>query len=235
VTEYFAYSFLSGLTSNSSVRALLNKYDYYIFPVVNPDGFVYTQTNDRLWRKNRQSTSGSSCLGHDINRNWNYQWATPGGASTDPCAQDFKGLAPADAPETVVLANFVNKLAASAQKLKLFIDYHSYSQLFMTPYGYSCTVLTANNDEYQSLAQGVAAAIKSVYGTVFKTGPICPTIYQVSGSSVDYVADVTKAQYSFTSELRDTGKYGFVLPANQIAPSGVEAWAGLRYLLGNLR
>ncbi|KAI4225539.1 MAG: hypothetical protein L6R36_003845 [Xanthoria steineri] len=235
VTEYFAYSFLSGFSSDTGVRTLLNKYDYYIFPVVNPDGFVYTQTNDRLWRKNRQSTSGSSCLGHDINRNWNYQWATPGGASTDPCAQDFKGLKPADAPETVVLANFVNKLAASAQKLKLFIDYHSYSQLFMTPYGYSCTVLKANNAEYQSLAQGVAAAIKSVYGTVFKTGPICSTIYQVSGSSVDYVADVTKAQYSFTSELRDTGKYGFVLPTNQIAPSGVEAWAGLRYLLGNLK
>ncbi len=96
-------------------------------------------------------------------------------------------------------------------------------------------MLTANNAEYQSLAQGVAAAIKSVYGTVFKTGPICPTIYQVSGSSVDYVADVTKAQYSFTSELRDTGKYGFVLPTDQIAPSGVEAWAGLRYLLGNLK
>ncbi|KAL9035342.1 MAG: hypothetical protein Q9180_004914, partial [Flavoplaca navasiana] len=205
VTEYFAYSFLSSLASNTSVRNLLNKYDYYIFPVVNPDGFVYSQTNDRLWRKNRQSTSGSSCLGHDINRNWNYQWATPGGASTDPCAQDFKGLQPSDAPETTVLASFVNRLAASAQKLKLFIDYHSYSQLFMTPYGYSCSTLAANNAEYQSLAQGVAAAIKSVYGTVFRTGPICPTIYQVSGSSVDYVADVTKAQYSFTAELRDTG------------------------------
>ncbi len=45
---------------------------------------------------------------------------------------DGVGLAPADAPETVVLASLVNKLAASAQKLKLFIDYHSYSQLFMT-------------------------------------------------------------------------------------------------------
>lgn len=119
MTEYFAYSFLSGFSSDTGVRTLLNKYDYYIFPVVNPDGmllplrlsiktfpflggltgcdgtgFVYTQTNDRLWRKNRQSTSGSSCLGHDINRNWNYQWATPGGASTDPCAQDFKGKLP---------------------------------------------------------------------------------------------------------------------------------------------
>lgn len=42
------------------------------------------------------------------------------------------GGAPQDAPETAVLASFINKLAASAQKLKLFIDYHSYSQLFMT-------------------------------------------------------------------------------------------------------
>ncbi len=79
------------------------------------------------------------------------------------------------------------------------------------------------------------AAIKAVYGTIFKAGPICPTIYQVSGGSVDYAADVTKAQYSFTAELRDTGRFGFVLPANQILPSGVEAWAGLRWLLGNLR
>ncbi|KAI4169182.1 MAG: hypothetical protein LQ346_008990 [Caloplaca aetnensis] len=235
VTEYFAYSFLTGFGSNSDIQNLLNKYDFYIFPIVNPDGFVYTQTSDRLWRKNRQSTSGSSCLGHDINRNWNYQWSTPGGSSTDPCAQDFRGIKAADAPETVVLANFVNKLAASAQKLKLYIDYHSYSQLFMTPYGYSCSVVTANNSEYQSLARGVVAAIKAVYGTVFRTGPICPTIYQVSGSSVDYVADVTKAQYSFTSELRDTGDYGFVLPADQILPSGVEAFAGLKYLLSNLR
>ncbi|KAL9607664.1 MAG: hypothetical protein Q9167_007444 [Letrouitia subvulpina] len=175
VTEYFAYSFLSSYASNSEVRTLLNKYDFYIFPVVNPDG-----------------------------------------------------RAPSDAPENVVLANFVNKIAASPQKLKLYIDYHSYSQLFMT-------LVTSNNAEYQSLAQGVVAAIKSVYGTVFKAGPICPTIYQVSGSSVDYVTDVTKAQYSFTSELRDTGNYGFVLPANQILPSGVEAFAGLRYLLGNLK
>lgn len=38
VTEYFAYSFLSGFASNTEIRDLLNKYDFYIFPVVNPDG-----------------------------------------------------------------------------------------------------------------------------------------------------------------------------------------------------
>lgn len=95
--------------------------------------------------------------------------------------------------------------------------------------------MTANNAEYQSLAQGVVAAIKSVYGTVFQSGPLCPTIYKVTGGSVDYVTDVSKAQYTFTSELRDTGNYGFVLPAAQIVPSAVEAYAGFRYLLLNLR
>ncbi|KAI4169160.1 MAG: hypothetical protein LQ343_005905 [Gyalolechia ehrenbergii] len=232
VTEYFAYSFLSGFASNTEIRDLLNKYDFYIFPVVNPDGFVYTQTNDRLWLVHSWWLFHQPmCPGFQRSvfvQRMNVTTKKPGNKS-------LLGSAPADAPETVVLANFVNKVAASAQKLKLFIDYHSYSQLFMTPYGYSCSIVTANNAEYQSLAQGVVAAIKAVYGTVFKTGPICPTIYQVSGSSVDYLADVTKAQYSFTSELRDTGNYGFVLPADQILPSGVEAFAGLRYLLSNLR
>ena len=95
-------------------------------------GFTYTQSTDRLWRKNRQTSSGSSCLGTDINRNWNYQWSTPGGSSTDPCAQDYRGSGPSSAPENVGLTAFVNKLAQSATGLKLYIDYHSYSQLFMT-------------------------------------------------------------------------------------------------------
>ena len=94
-------------------------------------GFLYTQSSNRLWRKNRQSTSGSTCIGHDINRNWPYQWSVSGGASTDPCAEDFKGKAQGDAPETQVLSAWMQKIK-SAQGLKLFIDYHSYSQLFMT-------------------------------------------------------------------------------------------------------
>lgn len=52
---------------------------------------------------------------------------------------------------------------------------------------------------------------------------------------MDYVYDVTKAEYAFTTELRDTGMYGFVLPADQILPSAVETFAGIRYLLSNLQ
>ncbi|EON98256.1 putative carboxypeptidase a2 protein [Phaeoacremonium minimum UCRPA7] len=233
VVEYFAYNLLTNYASSTEIKGFVDKYDFYIFPVVNPDGFLYTQTTDRMWRKNRQSTSGSTCIGHDINRNWPYMWSVSGGASTNPCAEDFKGTSQGDAPETQALSSYLQSIK-TAQGLKLYIDYHSYSQLFMTPYGYSCTAVAAKNTELQALAKGAVAAIKAVHGTSFKYGPICSTIYQATGSSVDYVNDVVKADYTFTSELRDTGNYGFVLPASQIVPSGEEAYAGVRYLLLNM-
>ena len=70
-----------------------------------------------------------------------------------------------------------------------------------------------------------------MYGTEYETGPLCKTIYPVSGGSVDYAYDVAKANYSYTFELRDTGLYGFLLPADQILPTSVETFAGVKYLL----
>jgi hypothetical protein len=145
-----AYHLLTNYDISAEITSFIDKYDFYIFPVVNPDGkhsqsigryfvranilgFIFTQTNDRLWRKNRQSTNGSWCIGHDINRNWPYQWTASngGGASTNPCADDFKGSIEGDTPETQAISKWMKDIKA-AQGLKLFIDYHSYSQLFMT-------------------------------------------------------------------------------------------------------
>jgi hypothetical protein len=74
-----------------------------------------------------------------------------------------------------------------------------------------------------------------VHGTTFKYGPICSTIYKATGSSVDWTNDVAKSDNTFTAELRDTGANGFVLPANQIVPTGEETYAGVRYLLLNMK
>ena len=231
VVEYAAYTLLTSTAAD--VVALKDKYDYYILPVVNPDGFAYTQTNDRMWRKNRQSTPSASCVGRDINRNWDNQWGQRGGASTSPCAEDYKGPSAADGTETKALAAHLNSVA-SGKGVKFFMDVHSYSQLLMYPYGYSCSATVPNSSTYASLARGAAAAIRAVYGTTFQTGPICNTIYQVSGDSVDYAYQVSNTEFSMTVELRDTGNYGFVLPASQILPSGEEMWAGFKYLLQNI-
>jgi hypothetical protein len=56
----------------------------------------------------------------------------------------------------------------------------------------------------------------------------------VSGDSVDYAYEVAKANFSMTVELRDTGDYGFILPPEQIKPTGEEFWAGMAYVLTNM-
>ena len=55
VNEYAAYQLLT--STDATTAAFKNKYDFYIFPVVNPDGFYFSQNSNRLWRKNRQSTT----------------------------------------------------------------------------------------------------------------------------------------------------------------------------------
>jgi hypothetical protein len=96
----------------------------------NSTGFVYTQTTDRLWRKNRQTLSGSTCVGRDPNRNWPYKWELTGGASTSPCAETFKGRAPADAPEIQGAKAQVDQLS-SGRGIRFYIDFHSYGQYIL--------------------------------------------------------------------------------------------------------
>ena len=75
VVEYLTYQIVTGYGKDAATTSMLDSYDFYILPIVNPDGFSYSQTNNRLWRKNRSAApSGSTCLGTDINRNWPYQW-----------------------------------------------------------------------------------------------------------------------------------------------------------------
>ena len=39
-------------------------------PVFNPDGYEFTFTGGRLWRKTRTPTTKPECPGIDANRNW---------------------------------------------------------------------------------------------------------------------------------------------------------------------
>ncbi|OAL43810.1 hypothetical protein IQ07DRAFT_288497 [Pyrenochaeta sp. DS3sAY3a] len=231
VVEYATYQILT--STDPTVAGYKDTYDFYIFPIVNPDGFAYSQSTDRMWRKNRQTTPSASCVGRDINRNWPNHWDQRGGASTSPCAQDYKGPSAGDGVETKALKAQLDGVAAG-KGVQLYMDIHAYSQLWMTPYGYTCTGVVPNSAKYEALTAGAIAAVKAVHGTSFTGGPICSTIYQVSGDSVDYALENAKATFSMTVELRDTGNYGFVLPADQIVPSGEEMWAGLSYLLKNM-
>lgn len=198
-------------------------------------GFVYTTSNDRLWRKNRQKRSGQSCVGTDVNRNWPYQWNVPGGSSTDPCDETYRGQVAGDAPENRVLVNHTMSIAQTTG-IKFYVDWHSFSQLILLPYGYSCSAQASNLNTQTTLAAGVSSAIKGVNGLTFKYGPTCSTIYQTAGGSNDYVQDVAKADLAWAVELRPASSSGggFAVPASNILPSGKEIWAGMSYLFSKI-
>lgn len=62
------------LTSTApEVQELAQNYDWYILPVVNPDGLNYTKETNRMWRKTRYPHS-VLCYGADMNRNFPYHW-----------------------------------------------------------------------------------------------------------------------------------------------------------------
>lgn len=171
------------------------------------------------------STCGTACL--TVIRD------VPGGSSTNPCDQTYRGRSAGDSPEIKGLTSLISRVRDS-QGVKLYVDWHSYGQYILTPYGYSCSVRAANQAKHDSLAAGTGNAIRAAGGTRWTTGPSCSTLYATSGSSTDWVGDVGRAEFSLTFELRDTGTNGFVLPASQILPSGQEMWAGWKYLVANL-
>lgn len=77
--------------------------DYYILPVVNPDGYEYSFVTDRLWRKNRRK--GVICAGTDLNRNFGYHWGKKG-TSKNMCAETYPGKNAFSEPETEAIRNF---------------------------------------------------------------------------------------------------------------------------------
>ncbi|KAH9238808.1 hypothetical protein K456DRAFT_1746730 [Colletotrichum gloeosporioides 23] len=238
--EYLTYQLIEGHRSgNKNVTAFFDAYDFYIVPFHNPDGFVYTQTTDRLWRKNRQPRSNITCIGTDGNRNWDFQWNYPledGSVSSDPCSQTFRGLSPGDTTENVVLSALSRKLAATPGGIRLFIDWHSYSQLILLPWGFSCApdVLPKNLQAQRDVGGGYAAAINATSGEEYQVGPSCEILYYSTGSARDFHHGALNATYSWSVELRPktNGAGGFVLPPELIRPTVKEHWAGIKYVLG---
>ncbi|XP_055464104.1 carboxypeptidase A2 [Psammomys obesus] len=214
--------------TDPAITSLLGTMDIFLLPVTNPDGYVFSQTTNRMWRKTRSRVSGSFCLGVDPNRNWDANFGGPG-ASSNPCSDSYHGPKPNSEVEVKAIVDFIK----SHGKVKAFITLHSYSQLLMFPYGYKCAK-PDNFAELNEVAQKAAQSLKRLHGTSYKVGPICSVIYQASGGSIDWAYDFG-IKYSFAFELRDTGFYGFLLPAKQILPTAEETWLGLKTIMEHVR
>ncbi|XP_053311502.1 carboxypeptidase B2 [Spea bombifrons] len=218
-----------GFYGNDKTMTKLLKYiDFYILPVMNVDGYDYTWTTNRMWRKNRSKYGNSNCFGTDLNRNFNAGWCGPG-ASSEPCREIYCGPYPESEPEVKAVANFLRE---NKDVVKGYITIHSYSQMVLFPYSYTRDKVK-DHDELLLLANKVTDGMRQTYKNRYVYGPGADTIYLAPGGSDDWAYDIG-IKYSFTFELRDKGTYGFLLPVNLIKPTCSEALTGIKIIAAHI-
>jgi len=222
-TLYVTEQLLVRYATDSAVKAILDRAAFYVVPLFNPDGYSFSWTSNRLWRKNRRANTGGS-FGVDLNRNWDDGNWGGGGSSSNPTSDTYHGTAPFSEPESKAVSSWV---LAQPFKFVGAIDYHSYSQLILRPAGWTNTP-TANETVLATVGNGVRTAILGVNNVPY-TSQRSYQLYQTTGTSTDWWYYKGSIVFSYCIELRDTGNYGFQLPPAQILPTGRENFAGLVY------
>uniref|UniRef100_A0A3P9P164 Carboxypeptidase B2 (plasma) n=2 Tax=Poecilia reticulata TaxID=8081 RepID=A0A3P9P164_POERE len=214
---FFVHYLLSFYNVNTEITQILDNMDFYVLPVMNPDGYKYTWTNSRMWRKNRSPQNGTSCIGVDLNRNFDANWCTTG-ASPDPCNEIYCGPFPESEPESQAVANF---LRSHKESIQIYLSIHSYSQMLIIPF--SCTTDEAeNHSELYEMVKTAADQIRRYYRNTYTYGAGAQIIYLAPGGSDDWAYNLG-IKYSFTFELQDRGRYGFLLPPSHIQGACNEA------------
>lgn len=208
-------------TKNKLLKTVANFYEWYFVPVVNVDGYEYTHTVDRLWRKNRNGQ------GTDVNRNFGYAFGTVG-ISRKSKDEIYCGPSAFSEKESKAMADFIT---SKSKNLIYYVAFHSYGQYMILPYSDSKKHLE-NYDEVHGILKRVGKKIAEKYNTKYEIGTAFDTVgYLCSGASGCWVKKTFKVPYVVTFELPDNGRKGFALPPEQILQTCKETMEGVLELL----
>ena len=184
--------------SDPKVKNRLDNAEVWVVPVVNPDGYEYSRNVSNYWRKNRrplevdQNGRPTTAVGVDLNRNyWDgkpehhyvYRPAgdTPGNTRDDfsatsdnPTDDTYRGPFGASEPEVKAVLD----LQLNNPNIKAVVDYHSYGDTILYPYGHTKSA-SPNEALYKSIGKKMQDA-SSGFALEQSVG-----LYPASGTSDD--------------------------------------------------
>lgn len=194
---FFLWYLLENYGHDPELTALVDHTQIYAIPFVNPDGYIFNQTNapqgGGFWRKNRRPNADGS-FGVDINRNYGYNWGLDDlGSSPVGAAEVYRGTAAFSEPETRAVRNFCRQ-----HRFKLCLNYHTFSDVLIYPYGFR-NQQTADSATLGRLGHEIVRESHYAVGTCQQT-----LFYLTNGGSDDYLYTPEPGKpriYAYTPEV----------------------------------
>ncbi len=211
---YYMNYLLENYGTDPEVTYLVNNREIYFQPVVNPDGYEYNRSTNPngggMFRKNRKLNSDGS-RGVDLNRNFGYQWGyNNSGSSNIPSDETYRGTAAFSEPETQVMRDFVN-----TKSFKTALNYHTYSNLLLYPWGYISTP-TADNAIFVEYSNDMVAY------NGYENGQPPVILYDVNGATDDWMYGEQTSKPKILSMTPEVGSTGFWPTQAEIFPLAIE-------------
>ncbi len=206
---YYMWYLLENYDTDPQVQYLVDNFEQYFIPIVNPDGYKYNQAQEPngggMWRKNRRD-NGDGTWGVDPNRNYPYMWGyDDSGSSPDSDDDTYRGPSAGSEPEVQNVMHFIQN-----HDFKILNHQHTYSNLMIYPYGYDENAENPDLDIFIKYAQIMTRE------NHYSCGRGWELLYPVNGDADDW-AYGEAGVFAFTSE---TGSFddGFWPSQDRIIP-----------------
>nr|XP_045588738.1 carboxypeptidase B-like [Procambarus clarkii] len=219
---------LNLLITDESWRDLLKRTEWYIVPVVNPDGYHYTFTSESARSVNsavEKESPDRGCKGVSLIRDMDLEWSfsTP----FDPCSETYKGVTPFTEPETQGLQAIMETVGG----IDLFIAFPGYGQSIVYRVLRN-DIPPANIHEHEVLAMVFVHAVSyTSHGhmnyEIGESGPLY-------GLTSEDLAPEAQNRFIYTIDHPYKGRYGFLHSESNITSTLVETTAGIMCMVRHI-
>jgi carboxypeptidase T len=189
---HFAKYLIDNYGIDADATWILDYQEIHLMFHTNPDGRKQAEAG-LSWRKNTdQNYCGvtSNNRGADLNRNFDFEWGCCNESSGNECDENYRGPYAASEPETQAVQAYMRAIfsdqrgagsndAAPNDTSGIFIDFHSYSESVIWPWGYTSS-LAPNGIQLQTLGRKFAywngylpAQGNGIYNTSGTTKDFC--------------------------------------------------------------
>ncbi|TRY78895.1 hypothetical protein TCAL_15279 [Tigriopus californicus] len=243
ISHAFCIYFIQLLVAGN-LKFLTSRVTFFVAPVINPDGYEYSHSVDRLWRKNRRKfqTGNRTCFGVDPNRNFPLDTLalnSQGSKSrvSNPCSQEYDGPHPFSEPESMAIQKGLKGAVNQGYQMIGYLTVHCCATVLLSPFGFRREMTPHYRDQMTVLEAAKTAIEANQEGLHYKYGPTSALFGPKRGGVLDWVYLEMKIKFAFAFEMRQRGPGGvqrFLVDESNLLATLRATLAGIEAMTGTI-